>query len=163
MPELWGNKVRQLDVRIGLVGAFWQYIVVQCGTLLTLQQQSTQIGALRGMLHLFSTHLNAIELPQSWGNDAIGGASKFAYANEVVACVINAPVDNGIHPVIEIRLTLKDEKQKRPHGHMATSQRKGIARIRLRQIGWQLEALAVHGIRRLSQRLGKSLDPLAEF
>src|SRR5215510_11697911 len=37
MPELWGNKVRQLNVQIVLVGAFWQHIVVQRGALLTLQ------------------------------------------------------------------------------------------------------------------------------
>src|SRR5262245_54260064 len=115
------------------------------------------------MLHLFTTHLNAVEFPQGRGNNAIGSASKFAQANEVIACVINAAVDNGIHPVVEIRLALKDEKQKCAHGHMATSQRKGVARVRLRQIGWQLEALAVHGIRRLPQGLGKSLDTLAEF
>src|SRR5712692_11408830 len=29
VPELWGNKMRQLHVRIGLVGALWQHIVVQ--------------------------------------------------------------------------------------------------------------------------------------
>src|SRR5262245_32432749 len=46
---------------------------------------------------------------------------------------------------------------------MAPSQCKRVARIRLRQIGGQLETLAVHGIRRLTQRLGKSLDSLAEF
>src|SRR4029450_7474930 len=51
----------------------------------------------------------------------------------------------------------------RPHGHVAASQCKWVARIRLRQIGWQLETLAVHGIRRLTQRLGKALDSLAEF
>jgi hypothetical protein len=36
VPELWGNKVWQLDVRIGLVSALWQHIVIQRGALLTL-------------------------------------------------------------------------------------------------------------------------------
>src|SRR6266567_6031742 len=36
MPELWGNKVRQLDVRIVLIGALWQHIVIQRGALLAL-------------------------------------------------------------------------------------------------------------------------------
>src|SRR5262245_32052763 len=78
VPELWGNKVRELYMRIVLVGALGKHIVVQRGALLAFQQQATQIGALRGVLHLLATHLNPVEVPQGRGNNAIGGASKFA-------------------------------------------------------------------------------------
>src|SRR5712692_4581697 len=163
VPELRRNKVRELHVRIVLVGALRQHIVVQGGALLAFQDEPTQIGALGRVHHFLTAQLDAIELPQRWDDDAIGGAGEFAQPNEVVARVIDAAVDNGIHPVVEIRLALKNEKQKRPHGHVAASQRKGIARVGLWQIGWQFESLAVHGIRRLTEGFRQTLDPLAEF
>ena len=64
--------MRQLDVQIVLVGALWQHIVVQRGALLTLQQQSTQIGALSGMLQRWGLTRDSPDTVWSWVGEEDG-------------------------------------------------------------------------------------------
>lgn len=54
------------------------------------------------MHHIVMRHVHPIQSLEGRLDHPVGRSGKLAQANEIIPRIINAPVDNRVHPVIEV-------------------------------------------------------------
>src|ERR687891_5990 len=97
-------------MRILSICPLGQDIVVNRGPLAALEQQATQIRPHGGVEQYLLRQGHAIQVAKGWDNGLVRRASKLAEADEIVTRVVNAAVDDGILPVVDVSLPLEDQQ-----------------------------------------------------